>query len=211
MLGRLHLTDNDASKVKSQLTESMALFSEIGNKEGRARALILMGELMSKQGKYAEARSILDETLTLLREVGSRQFIAQALLLSARTAALQGDNPTAHSCYEESLAIMREMNIEEGIASCLDGLRSLDSSQEHIETRSPYSLSQPSPAYPAGLTAREVEVLRLVASGLTNAQIAQQLVISTRTVNAHMRSIYNKLEISSRTAATRYAIDHHLL
>jgi DNA-binding NarL/FixJ family response regulator len=36
-------------------------------------------------------------------------------------------------------------------------------------------------------------------------------VISTRTVNAHMRSIYNKLEISSRTAATRFAIDHHLL
>ena len=211
MLGRLHLTDNDASKVKSQLTESMALFIEISNKEGRARALILMGELMLKQGKYAEARSLLEESLGLLREVGSRQFIAQSLLLLARAATLQGDTPTARSCYEESLAIMRELNIEEGIASCLDGLRSLDSSHEHIEARTPYSLSQPSPAYPAGLTAREVEVLRLVASGLTNAQIAQQLVISTRTVNAHMRSIYNKLEISSRTAATRYAIDHHLL
>jgi DNA-binding NarL/FixJ family response regulator len=166
---------------------------------------------MSKRGKYAEARSILDETLTLLREVGSRQFIAQAFLLSARTAALQGDDTTARTHYEESLTIMRELHIEEGIASCLEGLRSLGSLQLHMKERNSYAFNQPSPAFPAGLTAREVEVLRLVSSGLTNAQIGQQLAISTRTVNAHMRSIYNKLEISSRTAATRYAIVQRLL
>jgi DNA-binding NarL/FixJ family response regulator len=106
---------------------------------------------------------------------------------------------------------MKELNNEEGIASCLEGLRNLNSAQEQIDSRPSKTLNQPSSAFPAGLTGREVEVLRLVASGLTNSQIAQQLVISTRTVNAHMRSIYNKLEISSRTAATRYVIDHHLL
>jgi predicted ATPase/class 3 adenylate cyclase/DNA-binding CsgD family transcriptional regulator len=65
--------------------------------------------------------------------------------------------------------------------------------------------------YPDGLTAREVEVLCLVAQGLTNAEIAEQLIISLLTVKAHMRSLYNKLGISSRSAATRYAIEHHLL
>jgi len=65
--------------------------------------------------------------------------------------------------------------------------------------------------YPDGLTAREVEVLRLVAQGLSNAEIADQLIISLLTVKAHMRSLYNKLGISSRSAATRYAIEHHLL
>ena len=65
--------------------------------------------------------------------------------------------------------------------------------------------------YPAGLTTREVEVLRLVAQGLSNAEIAEQLVISLLTVKAHMRSLYNKLGISSRSAATRYAIEHHLV
>ena len=65
--------------------------------------------------------------------------------------------------------------------------------------------------YPDGLTAREVEVLRLVAQGLSNAEIAEQLVISLLTVKAHMRSLYNKLGISSRSAATRYAIEHHLV
>jgi DNA-binding NarL/FixJ family response regulator len=67
------------------------------------------------------------------------------------------------------------------------------------------------PTYPDGLTAREVEVLRLVAQGLSNAEIAEQLFISLLTVKAHMRSLYNKLGISSRSAATRYALEHQLV
>ena len=64
--------------------------------------------------------------------------------------------------------------------------------------------------YPDGLTAREVEVLCLVAQGLTDAQVATQLVISRRTVHTHLNSIYSKLAVTSRSAATRYAIEHHL-
>src|SRR5207237_5447264 len=60
------------------------------------------------------------------------------------------------------------------------------------------------PTYPAGLTAREVEVLRLVAQGLTDAQVAEQLVISRRTVNWYLTLIYSKLGVSSRSAATRF-------
>ena len=67
------------------------------------------------------------------------------------------------------------------------------------------------PTYPAGLTAREVEVLRLAAQGLSDAQIAEQLVISPRTVNWHLTSIYSKLGVSSRAAATRYAIEHRVV
>jgi len=60
------------------------------------------------------------------------------------------------------------------------------------------------------LTEREAEVLRLVAMGFTNAQIAEHLIISTRTVHSHVRSIYSKLGITSCSAATRYAIQHQL-
>jgi DNA-binding NarL/FixJ family response regulator len=63
---------------------------------------------------------------------------------------------------------------------------------------------------PDDLTAREVEVLRLVARGLTTQQVAAELVLSERTVHAHLRSMYRKLEVSSRTAATRYALEHDL-
>jgi len=68
-----------------------------------------------------------------------------------------------------------------------------------------------SPRYPAGLTAREVEILRLVAQGMTDAQVAEQLIISRRTVNWHLTSIYSKLGVTSRNAASRYVIEHHLV
>ena len=64
---------------------------------------------------------------------------------------------------------------------------------------------------PDGLTTREMEVLRLVAQGHTDAQVAEQLVISPHTVNAHLKAIYGKIGVSSRSAATRYALEQHLL
>ena len=54
-------------------------------------------------------------------------------------------------------------------------------------------------------------MLRLVAQGMTDAQVAERLVISPRTVNFHLTSIYGKIGVSSRSAATRYAIEHHLI
>src|SRR5207245_4773445 len=54
----------------------------------------------------------------------------------------------------------------------------------------------PIPTYPDDLTAREVEVLRLVAQGLTDAQVAEKLVISPRTVNWHLSTIYSKIQVS---------------
>jgi DNA-binding CsgD family transcriptional regulator len=65
--------------------------------------------------------------------------------------------------------------------------------------------------YPAGLSAREADVLRLVASGLTNAEVAGKLFISPRTVNWHLGSVYRKLGFHSRTEATRFAVEHGLL
>jgi DNA-binding CsgD family transcriptional regulator len=69
----------------------------------------------------------------------------------------------------------------------------------------------PTTSTPAGLTTRELEVLRLVASGLTDAQVAEKLVLSPRTVSTHLTSIYSKLGVNSRTAATRFAVEHGLI
>lgn len=71
---------------------------------------------------------------------------------------------------------------------------------------SPHPISSPD-----GLTVREVDVLRLVAQGLTDAQVAAQLILSQRTIHSHLRSIYSNLGINSRSAATRYALEHNLL
>ena len=61
------------------------------------------------------------------------------------------------------------------------------------------------------MTDREVEILRLVTQGLTYAQIAERLIISSHTVNAHLRTIYGKLGVNSRSAATRFAVEHRLV
>ncbi len=62
-----------------------------------------------------------------------------------------------------------------------------------------------------GLTARELQVLRLVAEGRTNRAIAQALVVSERTVDRHVSNILAKLRVPSRAAATAYAYEHRLL
>jgi DNA-binding CsgD family transcriptional regulator len=66
------------------------------------------------------------------------------------------------------------------------------------------------PKLPNSLTARELEVLRMVANGLKNVQVADELVISPRTVDTHLVSIYSKLGVNSRSAATRIALEHNL-
>ena len=62
-----------------------------------------------------------------------------------------------------------------------------------------------------GLSAREAEVLRLVAAGLTNRAIAESLTISERTVDRHVSNIFTKLDVSTRAAATAFAYEHDLV
>ena len=64
------------------------------------------------------------------------------------------------------------------------------------------------PSYPAGLSAREIDVLRLVARGTTNAQIAEALSISPRTVAVHVTSILTKTGCGNRAAAVGFALRH---
>jgi predicted ATPase/class 3 adenylate cyclase/DNA-binding CsgD family transcriptional regulator len=129
--------------------------------------------------------------------------------------------PVARVPYHQAVEALRTQLGEPAFATCwAEGRRmTLDqvlAVQEHVVlptagegSSSPRTSSRP--RYPDGLTAREVEVLRVVAQGLTNDQVAERLVISPRTVDTHLTSIYSKIRVSSRSAATRYAIEHHLV
>jgi DNA-binding NarL/FixJ family response regulator len=64
---------------------------------------------------------------------------------------------------------------------------------------------------PAGLTEREVEVLRLIASGRSNKEVAAQLLLSAKTVSRHLTNIFNKIGVTSRAAATAFAFEHRLI
>ena len=80
-----------------------------------------------------------------------------------------------------------------------------------VELVTPAVQPDAGPPAPEGLTARELEVLAIVATGSTDAEVAEQLVLSIRTVQAHLRSIFRKLDVRTRSAATRYALEHQLV
>jgi predicted ATPase/DNA-binding CsgD family transcriptional regulator len=132
--------------------------------------------------------------------------------------------PVQRAAYEHSLAQARARVSEQTFRSAWDKGRRMTPEEaltSHTTTSMPAPhLSSPAPTavppkrpvtHPDGLTPREVEVLRKLSAGLTYAQIAEHLVISPRTVDGHLRSIYSKLGVSSRMAAARYALDQHLV
>ncbi len=131
--------------------------------------------------------------------------------------------PVYRTDYEQAVATARTQLGEKAFAAAWAQGRTMTPEQA-VAAQGQAILSQPSPtellstspakaptANPDGLTPREVDVLVLLAQGLTSAQIAEQLMIGVVTVNFHVRSIYSKLGVISRSAATRYALDHHLV
>ena len=74
----------------------------------------------------------------------------------------------------------------------------------------PIAAGDAGPPYPDGLSAREVEVLRLVAMGASNPDVAEQLGIATTTVARHLTHIFEKTGVANRVEATRYAIMRRL-
>jgi predicted ATPase/DNA-binding CsgD family transcriptional regulator len=126
----------------------------------------------------------------------------------------RGKGGMASALLGEDVRHYREI-AENNDTECSVKKEGAEASQEALlESRTAFPLrtTEPllHPAY-AELTAREIEVLRLLATGLSNKQIAKYLVLSPHTVNAHIHSIFSKLAVQSRSAATRYALDHQLI
>jgi DNA-binding NarL/FixJ family response regulator len=131
--------------------------------------------------------------------------------------------PTFRPAYERTMAAARTQLGEEAFAAAwaegrtmplerlIEGWERATLHELNMTGTGPATSAEFSSDLPDDLSVREVEVLRLVAQGLTNAQVADRLVISPRTVNAHLRSIYSKLAITSRNHVIRYAIDHQFL
>jgi two-component system response regulator NreC len=97
-------------------------------------------------------------------------------------------------------------------AELVDAVRRAAGGDPYLNPRLGARLAaEPAPGLPGGLTEREVEVLRMVALGHTNQEIAEQLYLSVRTVETHRAHIQQKLRLGSRADLVRYALDHHLL
>ncbi len=157
----------------------------------------LMGEFETLARHYGEAAAYLDTALALADACDAPFERALTLLALAELRRVTGQRDSARSLIDEACATC-------GSLGAIRALALADALAGQVGNRTVAGA-------PAGLTPREVEVLRLVAEGLTDAQVAERLFLSPRTVSQHLRSIYTKLGVSSRAAATRYAIEHGLL
>ncbi len=166
--------------------------------EGLAAAVAAQGDPVRAAHLWGAAEVLREALGAPLPPVDRSPY--QRAAAAARTQA-------GEQAFATAWAQGRSLSPEQALATPGQGALSASTSAE--QTSSPPSVA-PTPS-PDGLTAREVEVLRVVAQGLTNEQVAERLVISPRTVDTHLTSIYSKIGVSSRVAATRYALEHHLV
>jgi DNA-binding CsgD family transcriptional regulator len=162
----------------------------------------VLGLLSLAMGQLDQAATHFEDALAFCRKAGAWPELAwdcydYADCLLGRNQ--QDDQQKAISLLEESLAISNEL-----------GMRPL---MERVLRLRERAESQPAraPAYPDGLTQREVEVLRLVAAGKTDRQIAEELFISVTTASTHVRNLLNKTNTANRTEAAAYAAQHDLI
>ncbi len=162
----------------------------------------LLGLLSQTMVNLDHAASHFEDALAFCRKAGYRPELAwtchdyaDALLL--RDGA--GDHDKAKSLMEESLSISTDL----GMRPLMERVAALQERAEAQPVRAP--------AYPAGLTAREMEVLRLIAQGKTTREIANKLVLSPRTVQRHTTNIYLKINARNRAEATAFALNEPLI
>jgi predicted ATPase/DNA-binding CsgD family transcriptional regulator len=204
LLAKVAAVQGNHTEARRLYEESLSLCREKGDKWDVAFGLEGLASVVATQGEGGWAARLWGAAEALREILGSPI------------------PPVYHADYEHGVATTRTQMGEKVFAALWAEGRTMTPEQAvaaqgkaTMPTPSPKgSLSTPSaktlPTALAGLTPREVEVLRLVAQGLTDAQVAEQLVISPRTVNWHLTAIYSKLQVTSRSAATRYAIEHHL-
>jgi predicted ATPase/DNA-binding CsgD family transcriptional regulator len=201
--------DNGAAFARYE--ESLALFREVDDPGGLASCLKGCAEMVVRQGEAAWAARLWGAAESLHRVKGQHDVFMlpematddEQLMAAARTQLGQ-------QAFAQTLAEGRMMTPEQALAARDEPLMP-DRTPAKSAMKARMDTHKRRSTYQHGLTEREVEVLRLVARGLTDAQIAEEFVISPRTVNAHLRSIYTKLGITSRNAATYVAIEYQLI
>jgi HD-GYP domain-containing protein (c-di-GMP phosphodiesterase class II) len=136
------------------------------------------------------------------RQLGANQLSPNSRILATAVCYVEqlrrGGEP------EQALAAMRSRLGTEIDASCYDALALSLGAEERVKGPERIASS------PHGLSERETDVLRLLARGMSNPQIAEALVISRKTVEHHIEHIFNKLGVSSRTAAVAFAVQEGL-
>ena len=203
--GRIELQLGDLNGARCSYEESLALTEALGDKIIASLNLEGLAGVTAAQGEFRWTAQLL----------GGAEALREAIAFPLP--------PIFRASYEQTIQATRANLGGPAFAAAWQEGRAMApgqalAAQGRVISPPPIlagslstSPSKTSPASPAGLTAREVEVLRLLAQGMTIPQIAKRLILSAHTVHAHVRSIYTKLDVNSRSSVTRYALEQRLL
>jgi DNA-binding NarL/FixJ family response regulator len=239
-LGSVLLALGDLTLARRLLEEGVVLARQIGERLVLADNLQDLGQLATSEGHYTEARSLLRESLRLHQDLGTPWGIAQSLDCIAALAAAEAQPECAVQLAAVAASLREAIGVplyplkRAMLASLLVPLRNSFGSdtisaiwQEgrempeeqalelalaitdspHEKVRRPVESSTDQRML---LSPRELEVAASLANGLSNRQIAQRLVITERTVKAHVEHILDKLGLTSRTQVALWAAEHDL-
>ncbi|OSC38738.1 helix-turn-helix transcriptional regulator [Mycobacterium decipiens] len=225
-LALLRLAEGDVHAATVAIRRAVDATTESYSRPSTLAALV---EIMLAAGDVAAARTGADELAAIAEDIAAPFLDAVAAHAAGSTLLAEGDSTAAQRELQRAMAAWRQLEmpyeaartrVQIGLACRavndhdLAGLE-FDAAREVFEQLG----AKPDLSILAGLvrgqagalTTREGEVLRLVAAGKTNREVAAQLVLSEHTVARHLQNIFAKLGLSSRAAATAYAYEHHLV
>lgn len=218
-------------RVDAAVASSRRAVMEATDRVTRARLLPAHVEIMAAAGEVAEATSAADELVGLATELDTPLLDAFAARARGEALLAAGSFPSALDELRRALKLWRALEVPYECArvryllalACRhlgdEDTAGMELAAAQIEFErlgaAPYlARVQQSSALSGtsgGLTAREQEVLRLIATGKTNRAIAGELTISEKTVARHVSNIFMKIDVASRAAATAYAYEHSLV
>jgi ATP/maltotriose-dependent transcriptional regulator MalT len=227
-LGEVALAEGDSVRATPLLDQALASFHARRDDHRLARVYALRAQVALERHNDASAMDLIAHSLQLAQAVGDPAITSAAMAFFADGAARCGDAgwaarlwgaaealacrqlrvPAASASRQRLIASARFALGEPAFTAAWTAGRGL-SPESAIAARGVTTAPAAAPRS-AELTKREFEALHLLAEGLTNAQIAERLVLSLSTVKTYLSVIYGKLGVTSRTAAMRYVIDHGL-
>lgn len=229
-LALLRLARGEVKAAQSEIRHVVDVVVEPGK---RAEALAAQAEIAMAAQDLATARCAADELSKIATKIGAEFLLAVASYAHGAVLLAERDVQAALPSLRQALGAFRHLeapyeaarvqvllarvyraqgNQESAVhelQAAREAFRKLGAATDLAQIDALVDLPTSSQAGP--LTQREIEVVKLVASGITNRAIAKKLNISEKTVARHLNNIFNKLDLSSRAAATAYAYQHGLL
>ena len=182
----------EVERARRAVVELLDLLAEVGGDSLRASALAVEGVVAGAEGDLDAARLSMEDAIDLFQQIGAPFETARSRLDLARVLAALGRKDAA----VEQARVAQD---------ALHGMQAEREAQRAAELMSEFDAAESQEASTV-LTPRELDVLKLIAQGLSNPEIAQRLVLSEHTVHRHLANILRKLDLSSRAAAAAWGV-----